>query len=209
MSFYDPQGIRKNRKRYSTRKGQVIQAKLRDPPRCINPSLISTYGSYFAANPQYGLVPTPPKNYPYDIIGVVFSQPNSSTVNYLWSQFTIQTNFTNSSMQSLIKDFTGNVAVLSYIKVPGGFFFTSEGFVNNQTPKTIYISPPNRTYLTPPFVSHSITITTSINQFLVTFLFSNAVKPESSCGITSSLHGTTDDVVLDTWVFVPNSIYHI
>lgn len=210
MSYYDPQGTRRSHQLKYTRKGQVIQAKLVNTPRTIETNLIPMYRQFFLNNPQYGLTVPPPINYPYNILGIVFGQPGSENEQHIFSEFIVSNTFQNSGPQTLVSAAQNKTFAISYIKAEDGFFFAAEGFNIGSTAQPISITPPNGTYVTYPCTSHSLILSKPANVshiFLVAFLFNNSNKPDSSIGTTGFSHDPRSALDLDTWVFIPKSIY--
>lgn len=57
--MYDPHHLRRNDRRYYTRKGQIIQAKAVNPPFTIEPNKVETYRQYILRNKLN--TPPPPR----------------------------------------------------------------------------------------------------------------------------------------------------
>lgn len=213
MSYYDPQGTRRSHQRKYTRKGQVIQAKLVNTPRTIENPLIPMYRQFFLNNPQYGIgVVTPSiKTYPYTIDGISFSQVGQPTLIPTFSSFSLSTSFSNAIATIVTRAPVSKSFLFTYIPTSTGFFFGCQGFLVDTASTPIYISPPSSDFLTYPCTAHSTLVsrTTSTNSsFMCGFHFPGD-KPSETVGTSQFVITVTNDPNLDTWIYIPNSVYVI
>ena len=75
--MYDPHRLRRNDRRYYTRKGQIIQAKAFNAPFTIESNKVEAYKEYILQNkliPKPPTPPPPPPLYPITIEGLLIKQ---------------------------------------------------------------------------------------------------------------------------------------
>lgn len=210
MSYYDPFRTRSNHRYKYTHKGQVIQAKIVNTPRCIEQDQIQLYRNFFLSNPQYGLTKII-SNYPYIIDGISFSQVGQETINRSFSSFSKNTEYTEPGSLGIFEASVGKSFVFSYIQTSSGFFFACQGFEIRTGSPIIEINPPPTDFITYPCTVHSILISkssTTSSNFMCGFHFPGD-KPDETIGSSQFLLNVSSDYVIDTWFYIPNSVYLI
>lgn len=210
MSYYDPLRTRSNHRYKYTHKGQVIQAKIINTPRCIEQDQIPLYRNFFLSNPQYGLTKSLP-NYPYSIDGINFTQVGQATITRTFSSFSKIIEFREVSPKGIFESSVGKSFVFSYIPTSTGFFFACQGFEIKTGTPIIELIPPPSDFITYPCTTHSLLIpkvSSTSSNFMCGFHFSGA-KPEETLGSSQICLFVSSDSIIDTWFYIPNSVYVI